>query len=477
MRRLRLLLLAMLLPGLLLALPRPVAAGLPLIADEMQTLPNTIAPLLPAVVNISTLMQPAGNNATGAQEMGKPVQSYGSGFIIDPAGYIVTNRHVVAGAYEVDVTLDNGTSYQAQVLSTNERPDLALLKINAEKPLPTVKWGDSDALRIGEPVFAIGNPLGLSSSVTVGVVSALNRDIDATMIDDFIQTDAAINHGNSGGPLFNLRGQVVGVSWALLAPGSETSGSAGLGLAIPSNDVKFVIDEMRRYGRFRAGFAGLRLQQVTPNMAAVLGLGMESGGIVSAVWPDGPAAKAGIREGDVVIAFNGELPSDVRAMLRDIGATPPGATVKLLLWRDHTSRTVDLTLGNWPNSEFNPAGPQVMPDRGPRMASADIGLRLGAITDEIRRTLNLASKEPAVSVLGVAANSAAADAGLSPGDVILRVGIDRVSSPDDVTKKLDEARAHGKTAVLMLVQTQDRPHWVVVPVGEAPKPEATTKQG
>ena len=234
-------------------------------------LPDLVATLLPAVVNISTLSQqpgPGGSVAQGGEMMmSAPLKEYGSGFIVDPSGYIVTNRHVIAGAYKVTVTLDDGQPYPAEVVSANERPDLALLKIETGRALPTVPWGNSDDLRIGQTVIAIGNPLGLASSVSVGVISALNRDLSETMIDDFIQTDAAINHGNSGGPLFNLRGQVIGVNWALFTPNAVKLDRPGSASPSRPNDASFVVGEMRKYGHLRPGFVGLRLQQVTPEIA------------------------------------------------------------------------------------------------------------------------------------------------------------------------------------------------------------------
>jgi serine protease Do len=426
-------------------------------------LPDIVAPLLGAVVNISVLKQAEGTSAHGAEAMAPPTSAQGSGFIIDPAGYIVTNRHVIADAYSVSAVLADGSSYQADVLSTNARPDLALLKISAGRPLPTVKFGDSDALRIGQPVVAIGNPLGLSSSVSFGIVSALNRDIDTTQIDDFIQTDAAINHGNSGGPLFNLNGEVIGVNWALVAPGAQT-GSAGLGLAIPSNDAAWVVDQMRRFGRLRAGFIGLRIQQVTPDIQTVLGLPSRTGGIVLTVLPDGPAAHAGIQPGDVVMALDGVEPRDVRALLRALGKSPPGSTVSLRIWRDGAAREVPVAVAAWTLEAYDPAGPQPHPDRGRRQVTPDLGLRLAAVTPEQRASLQLAAGDSAVAVQSVAANSPAADAGLAAGDVILRLQQAAVHSPAEVEAAVTKARADGRWAVLLEVQTGDRPRWVVVPV-------------
>ena len=241
-------------------------------------LPDVVAPLLEAVVNIAVLRPHAGDQAPGGGEnLAPPDRSVGSGFVISQDGFIVTNNHVVAGAYAVTVAFNDGKTFPATIVATNRRPDIALLKIDAGLPLKAVVFGDSDALRIAEPVIAIGNPVGLSSSVSVGVISALNRDISLSMIDDFIQTDAAINHGNSGGPLFNLKGEVIGVNSALYAT-STGAGSAGLGFAIPSREAEWVVEEMRRQGRVHAGFLGLRIQQVTLDIQTALGLPSKNGG-------------------------------------------------------------------------------------------------------------------------------------------------------------------------------------------------------
>ncbi len=394
----------------------PARAAPPLTSAEL-SLPDIIAPLLGAVVNVSVLDSPDAP-ATGPQASAtknRPRHSLGSGFIIDPDGYIVTNRHVVAGGISVTVTLSDDRQLPARVLATNRYPDLALLKVDAGGKLPTVRFGDSSALRLGETVFAIGNPLGLSGSISVGVVSALNRDLKSTRIDDFIQTDAAINHGNSGGPLFNLHGEVVGVNWAIIAP-EDSTGSVGLGLAIPANDAAFVVDQMRRFGRFSAGFPGMALQGVTPALATALGLSGTQGGIVTEVWPGGPADKAGIQVGDVVLQIGPEQTRDVRAMLRQLANFPPGSVGKVVLWRAGRTMSVDMVFASFPPL-YDPAGPPPPAPRPPHPSSPSLGLRLASLSDDARKTYSLSGNTHGVLVEDVSSDSAGADARLARGDV------------------------------------------------------------
>jgi serine protease Do len=301
------------------------------------------------------------------------------------------------------------------------------------------------------------------------VVSALNRDLNETMIDDFIQTDAAINHGNSGGPLFNLRGEVIGVNWALFTPNAANQSSAGLGLAIPSDDASFVVDQMRRYGHLRAGFVGVRLQQVDDSIASALGLPDTGGSIVTAIYPGGPAAQAGLRLGDVVQQFGATPAQDVRALLRAMEIALPGTTVPMVVWHRGTTRTVTVAVASWPEQEamYDPVGPPVMPDRGRRMTSPDLGLHLVALTDQVRGEHKLAPGQTGVLVQGVEANSVAADIGVFPGDVIVELQDQPVATPDDVLQGLAALSKQGQQAALLLLLTGNRPHWVAAPLKES----------
>jgi serine protease Do len=312
-------------------------------------------------------------------------------------------------------------------------------------------------------VIVIGNPEGLSNSISVGVVSALNRNLESTAIDDYIQTDAAINHGNSGGPLFNLKGEVVGVNWALISPG-QRSGSIGIGLAIPSRDAAFVVEQLRRYGRLHAGFAGMRLQQLTPEISAALGLQDTRGAIVASVWPNGPAEAARINAGDTVLEFNHSRYSDVRALYRAIGQTTPGSTVPLLLWRNHQRQTVDLAVSEWPASaaDFDPAGPPVVIPGDPdaNEINRPLGLTMTAIENAQPSSEDPLSDKRGVKVSAVAPHSLAAEAGIETDDIILRVASDRVMTPQQVTDGIENARQQNTDIVLIQLLRSDRPRWV-----------------
>jgi len=455
----------LLIVALVLAAPRLVVAGAPSDIAQARALPDIVAPLLGAVVNITVLKPPAvGPAGSGAQRAAswQTERAHGSGFIIAPEGLIVTNRHVVAGGLKVTVTLHDERQFSARVLATNATPDLALLKIDAPGPLPVVAWGDSDALRLGETVVAIGNPLGLATSTTVGVVSAMNRNMRSTPIDDFIQTDTAINQGNSGGPLFNLKGEVVGVTWAIVTPTSQ-GGSVGLGLAIPASTAALVIEQMRRHGRLQAGFPGFLLQPITPALAEVLGLPNTEGGIVSEASPDGPAYLAGLREGDVVLRLGDHQAPDSRAMMRQTASYPPGSVMPMLLWRDGQELRIDVRMASFP-AEYDPTGPPALADPGPRVSTPTLGLRLSPLDEPTRQSFGVTQRRPGLVVEGIAPNSLAAELGLARGDLILRVADSVVPTVDAFVAAL--ARHRTGRGTVMQVEMKGQVKWVVVPTGE-----------
>jgi serine protease Do len=285
--------------------------------------------------------KPGGQGDKGAPAPERRMQSLGSGFIIDPSGLVVTNNHVIEGADEITVTLQDNTSLKAKVLGRDETGDIALLQVKTDKQLPAVQFGDSDAERVGDWVLAIGNPFGLGGTVTAGIVSARGRDIHQGPYDDFIQTDAAINRGNSGGPLFNMDGQVIGMNTAIYSP---SGGSIGIGFSIPANLVKAVVTQLKDFGHPRRGWLGVRIQQVTPDIAESLGLHDASGAMVAGVNDGGPADKAKIHNGDIILKFNGQDVKEMRSLPRIVADSEVGKSVPVLLWRDGKQVTVQATL-------------------------------------------------------------------------------------------------------------------------------------
>lgn len=423
-------------------------------SSEIELIPS----LLPSVVNISfTKIVPGVNGAPPRRTHG-----VGSGFIIGAAGEIVTNYHVVGGTSEIVVTLQDNTQLRAEIEAESPAADLALIRVRPDKPLPTVTLGNSDKLQVGQPVVAIGNPLGLGGSVSSGIVSGLNRDIHATEFDSFIQTDAAINHGNSGGPLFDGRGEVIGMNAAIYSP-TDDSGSIGLGFAIPINIVKFVVGQLHRYGRVRPGWIGLTYQPVTAEIANAVGLARAQGAIISRILPDSPAAHAGLRVGDVILDFDQKHPGDSRALSREIGMTPRDTTVPLTLWRDSAISTVQITVSEMPGSATAPvmlAGMQ----QAVAMQPPDMGLRLAALTDELRRKYSLAPDQAGVAIQGIMAGTIAADHGLVEGDVIVNVQRQAVSTPEDVAERSADAKARGLKFAVMLIRGQDGTRWITLPL-------------
>lgn len=427
--------------------------------------------LLPAVVNITARGQMeapaaamvAASEVPPSEEIKTVV---GSGFVIDPSGIIATNWHVVAGASEIIVNFSDGSSSAASVLSASRLSDIAVLKVTVGHPLLAVRWGDSDKVEVGDPVVAIGNPLGLGMSVSAGIVSALNRNIMETPYDNFIQTDAAINHGNSGGPLFNMKGEVIGIDTAIVSP---TSGSSGLGFAIPASDAQFVIDRMLKYGWVRPSWLGVIVQQVTPDMARALGMAQPEGSIVAMTTPSGPAEKAGVKAGDVVLRFGDKTPSDERALLRMIAETPEGQDTSLTVWRAGKEQVIPVTVKEWPRMlwEGHDAAPKAAPLHW--TLPPDFGLTLAAISDQSRAHYGLDMHQTGVLITGVTAGTDAADRGMVPGDVILRVQDMVVDSPSEVRASLDAVRDAKRSFALLLVLPKVRnlpgPRWMPLRVG------------
>ena len=381
----------------------------------------------------------------------EPAQGLGSGFIIDPAGYIVTNNHVVDGAASVRVKLDDDREYGATVVGADPLTDLALLKIEAGRKLPAVSFGDSDKAEVGDWVMAVGNPFGLGGTVTAGIISARGRNIDAGPYDDFLQVDAPINKGNSGGPLFNLDGQVIGVNTAIFSP---NGGSVGIGFAIPSNLVEPVVAQIRDSGRVARGWLGVQIQKVTPDIAGAIGVESTDGALVSEVIPDSPAAKAGLRQGDIIREVDGKTVDGPRDLARLIAREPAGSNVKLELWRDKASRSVKVVTGEMPaRQQLSAAEPESQPNGVVR--SETLGADLAAVTPELRSSLQIPEGVDGVVVTDIGPGPAF-DQGLRAGDLIRQVAHEPVTSPGQVDRLVRNATAGGKNAVLLLINRHGR---------------------
>ncbi len=391
----------------------------------------------------------------------QPVRALGSGFIVSPDGYIVTNNHVIDGAKSIKVTLDDGTEYDGTLIGRDAKTDLAVIRIEAGTELPTVAWGDSDMLRIGDPIVAIGNPFGVGTTVTSGIVSARGRDIHSGPYDDFIQVDAAINHGNSGGPLLDAQGLVVGVNAAIFSP---NDGNVGVGFAIPSDQAQAIVDRLISDGSIERGYLGVQIQPVTEDLADAMGFDKAEGAIVASVQPDTPAAAAGIRSGDVILAVNGNAVADAKALSRRVADLAPGQSQSFEIWRDGSTMSLDVTLAALPaddQAQVVPAsadGSEILPD---------LGLNLMAITPDVRMQYGLSNDVAGILVTDVAPDGSAAETGLRPGDIITAVNMEEVRTVNDVAQAVSMAEKDGRGAVLFKVERDGSARFVGVPVKAA----------
>jgi len=381
------------------------------------------------------------------------VNSLGSGFIIDPAGIVVTNNHVIAEADEITVILTDGTRLKAELAGRDQKTDLAVLKVKPTKPLKAVKFGDSEKLRLGEWVIAIGNPFSLGGSVTAGIVSARNRDINSGPYDNYIQTDAAINRGNSGGPLFNLDGEVVGINTAIISP---SGGSIGIGFAVPSKTALAVIDQLKNFGETRRGWLGVRIQQVTDEIAESLGIKPARGALVAGVDEKGPAKPAGIEPGDVIVKFDGQDIKEMRDLPRVVADTPVGKEVPVLVIRKGREETRTVTLGRLEDGEKQAAltTPQNTPEVKP-VIKKTLGLELSNMSDDLRKKYKIKDTVKGVVILGIDAGSPAADKRLNAGDTIVEIAQEAVASADDFQAKIDKLKKDGRRSALLLVASAE----------------------
>jgi serine protease Do len=389
----------------------------------------------------------------GGQQAPRRVNSLGSGFIIDASGIVVTNNHVIADADEITVILNDGTRIKAELIGKDTKVDLALLRIKSEKPLKAVKFGDSDKLRLGEWVVAIGNPFSLGGTVTAGIVSARNRDINSGPYDNYIQTDAAINRGNSGGPLFNLDGEVIGINTAIISP---SGGSIGIGFAVPSKTARAVIDQLKEFGETRRGWLGVRIQQVTDEIAESLSIKPARGALVAGIDEKGPAKPAGIEAGDVIVKFDGKDIKEMKDLPRVVADTPVGKDVPVVIVRKGQEETKTVKLGRLEDGEKQASLTPPKSDSEPApVTKKALGLDLANLDQDLRKKYKVKDTVNGVVILGVDNDSPAADKRLTPGDVIVEIAQEAVANPDDFQSKVDKLKKEGRRTALLLVAGTD----------------------
>jgi serine protease Do len=476
----------------------PVVAGLSLVWSAGafakgvgDSFADLVEKLVPAVVNISTTQTVKGQrpgvempqfppgspfeeffkeffDRQQKEQRSRKVTSLGSGFIIDSTGYIVTNNHVIEGADEISVILEDMTheNLKAKLIGRDTKTDLALLKVEAGHPLPSVKFGDSDKARVGDWVVAIGNPFGLGGTVTAGIVSARARELNSGPYDDFLQTDAAINKGNSGGPMFNMAGEVIGVNSAIYSP---TGGSVGIGFAIPASLARPVIDQLRKYGRTKRGWLGVRIQTVTDEIAETMGLGKPTGALIASVNSGGPADQAGIQAGDVVVKFDGKDVVDMRHLPRIVAETDIGKSVPVEILRKGKRVTVTAKVGELEESEQVANAPEKEKSTSPKKEQKKIeglGLSLAPLSQELREQYEIGPEVKGVVVTDVTEGTGAAEKGLKPGDVIVEANQEEIGSPEQLAGIVDKATQTGRKSVLLLIERQGDMRFEAIRVGK-----------
>jgi serine protease Do len=379
--------------------------------------------------------------------------SLGSGFIIDTSGIVVTNNHVIADADEINIIMNDGTKFKAELVGVDKKTDLAVLKFKPTKPLTAVKFGDSDKMRLGEWVIAIGNPFSLGGTVTAGIVSARNRDIASGPYDNYIQTDAAINRGNSGGPLFNLDGEVIGVNTLIISP---SGGSIGIGFAVPSKTVAGVVDQLRQFGELRRGWLGVKIQQVTDEIAESLNIKPARGALIAGVEDKGPAKPAGIEPGDVVIRFDGKDIKEPKDLSRVVADTAVGKEVDVVVIRKGAEETHKVTLGRLDDGDKAvQASAKTQPEPEKPVTQKALGLDLATLSKDLRSRYKVKDSVKGVIITNVDGTSDAAEKRLSPGEVIVEVAQEAVSNAADVKKRVDQLKKDGKKSILLLVSNAD----------------------
>ncbi|MDB5408610.1 MAG: Do family serine endopeptidase [Rhodospirillales bacterium] len=465
------------------AIVQPAAAQTRALPDSFGDLAQTLGP---SVVNISTTQAPSDKgdkdsadspelppsspldqfgdsfSNRGRQGVQRPqIHSLGSGFVIAASGLIVTNNHVIAGAEEINVILPDDTKLKAQVVGRDTVTDLALLKVDPKQPLTEIKWGDSTKARVGDWVLAVGNPFGLGGSVTAGIVSARARDLQAGPYDDFLQTDASINRGNSGGPLVNLAGEVIGINTAIYSP---SGGSIGIGFAIPSSLAQPVIEQLMKSGKVERGWIGVRIQAMSDEIADTVGLDKPRGALVTDVDQNSPAARAKLLPGDVILSFDGKPIEKTRQLPRLVAETPADKTVPVGLWRDGKDLAVDVKVGAL-NTEKLAAAPA--PADSPQKVTPTIdavGMSLAKVTPDLRHDMELGDDVKGVIVVDIDEDSAAAKQGVQPGDVVGAVGRDAVTTPEQVVEKVEAAKKGGKKSILLRIERDGFGQFFALPI-------------
>ena len=382
----------------------------------------------------------------------RKISSLGSGFVVDAEGLIATNNHVIEGADEIIVNFHDGTKLKVEkVLGRDTKTDIALLKVNPKKPLKAAVLGSSSAMLVGDWVMAIGNPFGLGGSVSLGIISAKQRDINSGPYDDYLQTDAAINKGNSGGPLFSMNGEVIGINTAIISP---SGGSIGIGFAVPSDTVIAVLDQLKKYGEIRRGWLGVKIQTVSEDIAETMGIPENTGALVAGLTPGGPAAVAGIESGDVILKFDGTDISTMRGLPRVVSQTPIGKTVDVEVLRGTTRKTIKVAVGRLVEDDDKaeaPPGGEPPTGKAPDVVAL-IGLKLSALTDELRAKYGLDAKARGVVVTEIDPKSPAAQKNIKIGDLIVEAGQEPVTSTEDVVRGIEKVRKAGRKAVLLRVE-------------------------
>lgn len=416
--------------------------------------------LTPSVVNISSFSQSETENGEGNTPLS---ESLGSGFIIDGNGYIITNNHVVEKAESISVTLSDNTKTEARVIGKDPKTDLALIKIETKRPLNAVKFGDSDKIRVGDWVLAIGNPFGLGSSVTAGIVSAKSRDIESGPYDSFIQTDASINQGNSGGPMFNLQGEVIGISSAIF---STTGASQGVGFAIPANLAGWVISQLKEHGEVKRGWIGIKIQPNTPEIADSLGISANQGVVVSGVTEQGPAQKAGLQAGDIVLSFNRQPIDNTKNLSRLIAETKIGTPAPIEIWRSGQKQTLTVQIELMPEETPLSAAKETASDAAETPDNGEslniIGFTVKEISPELAERYKLAPSTSGVVVTDILPNSDASRKGIKIGDIIVKIDKCNIIGESAFHEYVNDARRENNRPVLLAIQGQEALHFVAV---------------